>query len=84
MIAQEEKMVSEVVRTKPRFATKTLFAAPRSQPTLNDLIGNVRDELVSGRVTTCPSCSGAMRPVRGRDHDTVVGGRCRNCGATLS
>lgn len=84
MISVDDKRVSNVVKARPQFASKTLFAAPKQRQTLNDMIGNVRDELVAGRVTTCPSCHGAMRPVRGRDRDAVIGGRCRNCGATLS
>lgn len=76
--------MSTIMETKPRFADKTLFAAPAKTRTLNDLIGDVRSELVANRTATCPSCHGAMRPIHGRRQDVVTGGRCRNCGATLS
>lgn len=84
MIALDEKTVSEVVKAKPRFASKTLFAAPRKTRTLDDLVTGVRNELVANHMVRCLSCGGVMRPVLGPDHETVTGGRCRNCGATLS
>ena len=80
----KERLMSTIIETKPRFAHKTLFAAPAKTRTLDDLIGNVRDELVANRTASCPSCRGAMRPVHGRSREVVTGGRCRNCGATLS
>ena len=73
-----------VVVTTTMFADKTLFAAPAKTRTLDDLIGDVRNELVANRTAVCPSCQGAMRPMHGRSREVVTGGRCRNCGATLS
>ena len=84
MTALEEKRVSNVVKTKPQFASKTLFAAPPKTRTLDDMVTGVRNELVANHMVRCLSCGGVMRPVHGRDHETVTGGRCRNCGATLS
>ena len=80
----KERLMSTIIETKPRFASKTLFAAPAKTRTLDDLIGDVRNELVADRTATCPSCHGSMRPVHGRSREVVTGGRCRNCGATLS
>jgi hypothetical protein len=84
MIDLEEKRMAEVVRTKPRFGSKTLFAAPRETRTLDDMVTGVRNELVANHLVRCLSCGGVMRPVHGRDQGTVTGGRCRNCGATIS
>jgi hypothetical protein len=84
MIALEEKLVEEVVKVKPRYASKTLFAAARQTRTLDDLITGVRNELAAGRAAVCPSCRGSMRPVQSHDRKVVSGGRCRNCGATIS
>lgn len=80
----KERLMSTIIETKPRFARKTLFAAPPKTKTLDDLIGDVRHELVSNRTATCLSCHGSMRPIHGRSREVVTGGRCRNCGATLS
>jgi len=80
----KERLMSTIIETKPRFASKTLFGAPAKTRSLDDLIGEVRNELVANRVATCPSCQGSMRPVHGRGRTVVTGGRCRNCGATLS
>ena len=85
MIAlEEDKLVADVVKAKPRYASKTLFAAHRETRTLDDLVTGVRDELVANHLVRCVSCGGVMRPVLGPDRHTITGGRCRNCGATLS
>lgn len=84
MVALDEKSITDVVKTKPQFASKTLFGETRKTRTLDDLVTGVRDELVANHLVRCLSCGGVMRPVLGPDHETVTGGRCRNCGATLS
>ena len=73
-----------ITKPKSRFASKTLFAAPSKAQSLDDVIAGVRDDLVGTRVATCIWCGGSMRPVRRRGSERVTGGRCRNCGTSLS
>ena len=73
-----------IAKPKPQFASKTLFAAPIKTRSLNDLIVEMRTDLVGARLTKCVWCGGSMRPVRRRSGDRVTGGRCRNCGTSLS
>lgn len=73
-----------IAKPKPRFASKTLFAAPSKTESLDELISGARDDLVATRLTKCVWCGGSMRPVRSRGSERVTGGRCRNCGTCLS
>lgn len=73
-----------LTKPKPRFASKTLFAEPSNTQSLDDVIVGARADLVGTRVTKCVWCGGSMRPVRRRGSERVTGGRCRNCGTSLS
>jgi len=47
------------------------------EPTLDDLLTGVWEGLSARRAVPCPVCAGEMEPVD-------AGGRCGECGATLS
>ena len=83
-LLEEVAGMQTVERPKPQFASKTLFGAPPKTKSLDDVIVGARNDLVGTRVTKCVWCGGSMRPVRRRDSERVTGGRCRNCGTSLS
>ena len=56
---------------------------PRGEPTLEDLLASVWDELHAGHTVACPVCRAPMRP-RWSAGAGVVGGRCDGCGTELS
>ena len=53
------------------------------EPTLDDLLAGVWEGLSARRAVRCPVCVGEMEPV-GAGDEGVAGGRCRECGTTLS
>ncbi len=64
-------------------APRAPVASPRRPgPTLDDLMVGVRDGLVAHRSVACPVCAGEMVPRYGAG-PAPVGGRCRDCDATL-
>jgi tRNA(Ile2) C34 agmatinyltransferase TiaS len=50
--------------------------------TLEAVVCDAWDTVVSGEVTDCPVCGGLMQP-RWSAVAGVVGGRCSDCGTTL-
>ena len=60
-----------------------LDAAPRRGETLEDVISGAWEGLAAHDVVSCPVCHGEMVPRYGSG-GTTVGGRCQDCGTTLS
>lgn len=85
VLSKEVEMATPVKHGKPRFS-KTLFSGPVTAPapprTLDDVIVDARNALVTGQAVSCIACGGYMRPIRAGA--MVRGGRCHNCGSTLS
>ena len=52
------------------------------EPTLDDLLAGVWEELSARRAVRCPLCTGEMEPLEVPDRE-LAGGRCVECGATL-
>jgi hypothetical protein len=53
-----------------------------AQPTLDDLVVRAWTGLRSHQNVECPACHGEMAPEYGAQA-LPIGGRCRDCGATL-
>ena len=60
-----------------------LDAAPRRGETLEDVISGAWEGLAAHDVVSCPVCHGEMVPRYGSG-GKAVGGRCQDCGTTLS
>ena len=60
-----------------------LDAVPQRGETLEDVISSAWEGLASHDVVACPACHGTMVPRYGSG-GRAVGGRCRDCGATLA
>jgi DnaJ-class molecular chaperone len=56
--------------------------APDPQPTLDEVLAGAWAGLRRHRTVECPVCHGEMAPRYGA-HTLPVGGRCKDCGATL-
>jgi hypothetical protein len=52
------------------------------ESTLDDLVVSAWRTLASHRTAECPVCHGELAPVYAA-HALPVGGRCKDCGATL-
>jgi len=61
----------------------SLFDEVGGEPTLDELLAGVWEELAAHRVVTCPVCEGEMAPQYGV-HPRPIGGQCKSCGSTLS
>jgi hypothetical protein len=61
----------------------TLFDRPGGEPSLDELISGVWEVLIARRPVECPVCGGPMAPQYGA-HSGPIGGRCGDCGATLT
>ncbi len=61
---------------------QTSFEGLSREPTLDDVLDGVWRGLAAHRTVQCPVCHGEMTPQYGAQA-LPVGGRCRNCGATL-
>jgi hypothetical protein len=57
--------------------------APHGRPTLDDLVVGVWEGLCAHHPASCPVCGGAMTPRYGSG-PRPVGGRCGDCGTSLS
>ena len=64
------------------FAPPTLFDSGGGEPTLEDLISGAWEGLAAHSAVACPVCASTMDPEYGA-HARPVGGRCRECSATL-
>jgi hypothetical protein len=53
-----------------------------AEPTLAGVLGEAWGAIGTGATTECPVCAGSLEP-RWSAGAGVVGGRCRDCGATL-
>ncbi len=51
---------------------------------LDEVLVDAWEGLVAHRSVACPVCSGPLRPRYGATSRTPVGGRCEQCGSTLS
>lgn len=61
-----------------------LFAAPPpGGQTLEDLMSGVWEDLRAHRTAACPICDGELAPRYGSG-PSAVGGRCRDCGSSLT
>jgi hypothetical protein len=58
-------------------------AAPGSGETLDRIVVGRWERLTARAPSPCLVCGGTMEPVYGV-HPTPIGGRCRDCGTTLS
>jgi hypothetical protein len=71
--------MSTMVASRP----PSLFDEVGGEPTLDELLSGVWEELAAHRVVVCPVCAGGMEPQYGV-HPQPIGGRCKSCGSTLS
>lgn len=53
------------------------------EPTLDELIVGVWEGLTARASVDCPACGARMEPEYGA-HSRPIGGRCTDCGTTLS
>ena len=60
----------------------TLLDPVGGEPTLDELVSGVWEELAAHRVVECPVCRGEMEPVYGAQA-LPTGGRCAACGTTV-
>lgn len=60
-----------------------LFDGLGGEPTLDQLIAGVWEGLTAHATVGCPVCEGEMRPEYGA-HALPLGGRCTECGSTLT
>jgi hypothetical protein len=65
-------------RTSP-----TIFDGAVSGPTLDELLASVWERLTVHAVVECPLCGGQMEPQYAAQA-LPIGGRCGDCGSTLS
>jgi hypothetical protein len=61
----------------------SLFDAVGGEPTLDEVIVGVWEELAAHRVVECPVCCEQMAPEYGA-HALPIGGRCSACEAVMS
>jgi hypothetical protein len=61
----------------------SFFDGAGGGPTLDDVVSGAWEELTAHAVVACPLCDGKLVPEYG-SHARPIGGRCRNCGTTLS
>ncbi len=61
----------------------TLFDGVGGGLTLDEALSGAWEGLTAHAVVACPVCAGAMRPRYGAGAATL-GGRCEDCGTTLS
>jgi hypothetical protein len=82
---------TELLERRGRAARPAVDAVPRNLPatdsrggpTLDELITGVWEGLSANESVHCPACGGAMSP-RYAAGPCAVGGRCSDCGSTLS
>jgi hypothetical protein len=60
-----------------------LFDGLGGEPTLDQLIASVWEGLAAHATVRCPVCEGEMCPEYGA-HALPLGGRCAQCGSTLT
>lgn len=61
----------------------TLFDDMGGEPTLDEILVGVWEGLTAHRRVGCPVCGAEMAPQYGQ-HALPIGGRCMDCGSTLS
>jgi len=71
--------VSAVLASRP----PSLFDEVGGEPTLDEVLVGVWEELIAHRVVRCPLCDGEMKPQYGA-HALPRGGRCESCGSSFS
>jgi hypothetical protein len=62
---------------------RPFFDGAGGGPTLDDVVSGAWEELTAHAVVECLVCGGGLAPEYGA-HARPIGGRCRNCGTTLS
>jgi hypothetical protein len=82
--------VSAVALARPRAEgsgrsdpAPSLFDDLGGEPTLDERLAGVWEGLAAHRAQACPVCDAEMAPQYGV-HARPIGGRCGNCGTTLS
>ena len=92
---KDVRVLGRVVGLLPERAMSTTLTRDIAQPsrarctrpgaatTLEDVISGAWEGLAAHDVVSCPVCHGEMVPRYGSG-GTTVGGRCRDCGTTLS
>lgn len=63
--------------------TVSMLDGMGGEPTLDDLLAGAWEGLTVHAVVECPVCSGPMGPEYGA-RSLPIGGRCRDCGTSLS
>ncbi len=61
----------------------TLFEPIGGESTLDEVLAGVWEGLAAHRSVECPVCGAEMEPEYGA-HARPIGGRCRECGSTLT
>jgi hypothetical protein len=61
----------------------SLFEALGGGPTLDDVLVGAWEGLTAHRTVECPVCGEEMAPEYGV-HSRPIGGRCGDCGSTIS
>ncbi len=61
----------------------SLFDEVGGEPTLDEVLVGVWEELTAHRVVACPVCASEMAPEYGV-HARPIGGRCQGCASTLA
>ena len=64
-------------------AALTLFDGAGGEPVLDEVLVHAWEGLIAHRPVDCAVCGAEMRPEYGA-HALPVGGRCGDCGSTLS
>ena len=75
---------AEAVREQGPAGSAVMEHCPAgSGETLDRIVVGGWERLASRAPTACPLCDGTMEPIYGM-HPRPIGGRCRDCGTTLS
>jgi hypothetical protein len=66
-----------------RGTAQTLFDEVGGEPMLDEVLVRVWEGLIAHRLVECPVCGAEMQPKYGA-HALPIGGRCGDCGTTVS
>jgi hypothetical protein len=64
-------------------AEQTLFEGAGGEPMLDEVVVRMWEGLIAHRLVACLVCGAEMRPGYGA-HALPIGGRCTECGSTMS
>jgi hypothetical protein len=71
-------------RRKGAAQSPSLFDGGGGGPTLDEFLTGVWEELTAHTAVPCPVCDGRMERESPAAHAGRLGGRCADCGTTLS